>query len=110
MIFKIIYFNDIFILYLVMQFQHNAFKSNFEIIYSNQIKNQQIHKSALFLAIEKENIEIVKLLLINDKIDVNFLNVFNLFYLFHLIIYFNDIQKILLIEFEIKFMDLIQNK
>lgn len=30
-----------------------------------------IHKTALHLAIEKENIEIIQLLLNNDKIDVN---------------------------------------
>ena len=31
----------------------------------------RIYKTALYLAIEKENIEIVKLLLIHDKINVN---------------------------------------
>ena len=34
------------------------------------------NKTALCLAVEKENIEIVKLLLSNDKIDVNILNIF----------------------------------
>ena len=32
-------------------------------------------KTTLYLAVEKENIEIVKLLLMNDKIDVNILNI-----------------------------------
>ena len=30
-----------------------------------------IYKTALYLAVEKENIEIVKLLLANDKLDIN---------------------------------------
>ena len=38
-----------------------------------------INKSALYLAIEKENIEIVKLLLTNDKLDINILNIFHNF-------------------------------
>ena len=36
----------------------------------------KINKTALFLAIEKENIEIVKLLLSNKNIDVNIINIF----------------------------------
>ena len=35
-----------------------------------------IYVTALYLAVEKENIEIVKLLLTNDKLDINFLNIF----------------------------------
>ena len=31
------------------------------------------------MAVEKENIEIVKLLLTNDKLDINILNIFNIF-------------------------------
>ena len=38
-------------------------------------------KTALYLAIEKENIEIVKLLLSNEKIDVNIINIFIFIYL-----------------------------
>ena len=30
-----------------------------------------IYKTALYLAVEKENIDIVKLLLANDKLDIN---------------------------------------
>ena len=30
-----------------------------------------IYKPALYAAVEKENIEIIKLLLMNDKIDIN---------------------------------------
>ena len=33
------------------------------------------------MAIIKENVEIIKLLLSNDKIDVNILNILNLFYI-----------------------------
>ena len=31
------------------------------------------------MAVEKENIEIVKLLLTNDKLDINIYNIFNIF-------------------------------
>ena len=41
---------------------------------------KKLYETALYLAIEKENIEIVKLLLTNDKIDVNILNILFLFY------------------------------
>ena len=40
--------------------------------------------TALYLAVEKENIEIVKLLLSKDKIDINIHNIFH--YIFHKII------------------------
>ena len=39
------------------------------------------YKTALYLAIEKENIEIVKLLLTNDKLDINVINILNIFFL-----------------------------
>ena len=35
----------------------------------------QYNKTALYLAIEKENLEIIKLLLSNNAIDVNILNI-----------------------------------
>ena len=35
----------------------------------------RINKTALYHAVEKENIEIIQLLLSNDKIDVNILNI-----------------------------------
>lgn len=34
----------------------------------------QFHMTPLYLAVEKQNIEIIKYLLTNDKIDVNILN------------------------------------
>ena len=39
------------------------------------------YKTALYLAVEKENIEIVKLLLTNDKLDINIINILNIFFL-----------------------------
>ena len=38
------------------------------------------YKTAFYLAVEKENIEIVKLLLTNEKLDINILNIFNIFF------------------------------
>ena len=35
----------------------------------------KFHETALFQAIEKENIEIIKLLLTNENIDVNIINI-----------------------------------
>ena len=34
-----------------------------------------LYKTALYLAVEKENIEIIKLLLKNDKLDINIINI-----------------------------------
>ena len=36
----------------------------------------RINKTALYHAVEKENIEIIQLLLSNNKIDVNILNIY----------------------------------
>ena len=36
-----------------------------------KFKRNMIYKTALFKAIEKENIEIIKLLLNNNKLDIN---------------------------------------
>ena len=46
----------------------------FQIKIFNQIISW-INKTALYYAVEKENIEIIQLLLSNDKIDVNILNI-----------------------------------
>ena len=43
--------------------QNHIFKYNFNI--------KIIYKTALYLAVEEGNIEIVKLLLTNDKLDIN---------------------------------------
>ena len=57
----------------------------FKIIYSNKIFFKEIHNTALFLAVKMENIEIIKLLLTNKKIDVNtkYEILYYLFYLIH---------------------------
>ena len=50
----------------------------FKIIYFNEILSL-FYKTVLFTAVEKGNVEIIKLLLANDKIDVNILNIINSF-------------------------------
>ena len=35
-----------------------------------------LYIQALYLAVENENLEIIKLLLTNDKIDINIINIF----------------------------------
>ena len=52
-----------------------------------------IYKTALYLAIEKENIDIIKLLLLNDNIDVNIPYILFIFYIKFKIISFNIIQN-----------------
>ena len=117
MTFKIIYFNfiqnHIFQLYsksyYFNEIQNHIFRYYsksyisiiFKIIYLNGIRNHIfersfniIYKSVLYLAVEKENIEIVKLLLNNDKLDINFRYIFIQFILIKFeIISFNGIQN-----------------
>ena len=52
-----------------------------------------IYKTALYLAVEKGNIEIVRLLLTNDKLDINLLNILNIFSIKFGIISSNYIQN-----------------
>ena len=49
------------------------------------------YKTALYLAVEKGNIEILNLLLSKDGIDINALNVFVYFIIRFKIIYFNEV-------------------
>ena len=49
------------------------------------------YRTILYLAIEKENVEIVKLLLSNDKIDANIPYIFGFFYIKFKIISLNYI-------------------
>ena len=56
----------------------NYISMKFKIIYFNEILSL-FYKTALFTAVEKGNVEIIKLLLANDKIDVNILNIINSF-------------------------------
>ena len=44
-----------------------------------EFKISAIYNTALHMAVKKERIEIIKLLLSNDKIDVNFQGIFNIF-------------------------------
>ena len=60
---------------------------------SNRIIIINIDKTALYLSVEKENIEIVKLLLMNAKIDINILNIINRIFMWFKILYFNHIQN-----------------
>ena len=54
----------------------------------------RFYKTALYLAIEKENIEIVKLLLTNNKLDINQRNILNIFFFIKFkILFFNVIQN-----------------
>ena len=64
----------------------------FKSLYLNEIIIM-FNRSPFYLAVERENIEIIKLLLTNDKLDVNYLYI--LFYLFlrFVIILFNSIIK-----------------
>ena len=63
--FKTISFNGI----------QNYILIKFRIISFNEIIIQ-FYKTALYMAVEKENIEIVNLLLNNNKIDVNIINIY----------------------------------
>ena len=47
----------------------------YKINLSIKFKSNMIYKAALHFAVEKENIEIIKLLLLNDKLDINLLNI-----------------------------------
>lgn len=44
----------------------------------------KFNKSAIYLAVEKENIEIIQLLLLNEKININILNILKKFFLSYL--------------------------
>ena len=67
-----------------------------------------IHKTILYIAIEKENVEIVKILLLNDEIDVNFLNIFYYKYTKFIIIDIYDVNYcFILIIFYFKYLNTI---
>ena len=64
----------IFIIYCLC---NSKFKSliQFQIVLLNEIILYIFNKTSLYLAIEKGNVEIVKLLLTNDNLDVNIMNI-----------------------------------
>ena len=81
--FKIIFFNDI---------QNSIYNDIQNHIFQWNLKKKN-YKTALYLAVEKENIEIIKLLLNNDKIDVNIPYILILNFIKFKIISFNHIQN-----------------
>lgn len=56
--------------------------------------NINLNKTALYTAVENEEIEIIESLLTNEQIDVNVLNVLQYFYIKFKRRDFNDISKI----------------
>ena len=87
--FKIILFNYIESIFF-NEIQNHIFQWNKNYIFQWD-SDIWFHKSALYLAVEKENIEIVKLLLTNDKLDINILNILNIYFITFKIISFNPI-------------------
>ena len=68
-----------------------------------------VYRTALYRAVEQENIEIIKLLLSIDNIDVNILSILVLLYIKFKIISFNAIQhQFFLMKFKIMFLYEIQ--
>ena len=67
--------------YHIFQFHSKSCLSiAFKIIFSSmKFYYNIIYKTALYLAIEKENIEIIKLLLSKNNLDINHINIFNIF-------------------------------
>lgn len=63
------------------------------------------YKTALNFAIEEKNLEIVKLLLSNNKIDVNIINIlYNILLFIKFSIYINEIQKKNIYLFDLKIL------
>ena len=89
MTFKIEYFNRI----KNVIFQLHL-KANISITFKSKYLNEiifDLYHTALYLAVEKENLEIIKLLLTNDNIDINILNIFINILIIFIIKYFNYI-------------------
>ena len=85
--FEIIHFNVIQN-YISKLHSKSYLSMKFKIIACNGIQNHIfeysfyiliIFKTALYLAVDEGNVEIVKLLVTNDKLDINFLNIFHNF-------------------------------
>lgn len=71
----------------------------FLLVYFNKIFNLlQFNKTALYKALEIENIEIINLLLSTDKIDVNTSNIHFLFLIIFIIKLFNVIENQMLFK------------
>ena len=89
----------------------------FKINYLNRI-SFYFYQTALYLAVEKENIEIIKLLLSNNKLNINILNISSHFFytiksqIFQIkfkITYFNAIQIAYFNLIQIIYFNEIQN-
>lgn len=71
----------------------------------------EVNKSSLFAAIEKENIDIVKLLLLNEKIDVNIPNIWNSYLSWNLKLSISiQLKKYILMSLKINYFNAIQNQ
>ena len=91
--FKILFINYI---------QNHIIQSHLKLYFFNEIRNHifqwnfniiLIYKAALYLAVEKENIEIVKALLMNNKFDINLGHIFLNFLIKFKIIFCNIIKN-----------------
>lgn len=87
------YFDSIF---------NSRFKKNSK-TYFNEIKINQIYRTALYAAVKKENVEIIKLLIRIDSIDVHIHNIF---------IYFNwwNWMSYISIAFKIEYFNIIHKQ
>lgn len=65
----------------------------FIIINFNEICIKIFDISALYTAVEKENIDIIKLLFTNNKLDINFLNIIINIFIKLKVFYFNVIHN-----------------
>lgn len=71
------YFNEIYIILFLWYFN-----KYFNVIWNhlfNEINYLMFYKTALFLAIEKENIEIIKYLIMNGNADMSIINIIIIF-------------------------------
>ena len=74
---------DINFLNILIMFYLWYWKSNISIVFKFKWLNEiwlWFYKTALYLAIENGNIDHVKLLLTNNKLDINILNIFTIFF------------------------------
>ena len=56
--------------------QNILFQCNFFKLFMKSLFN--IQKTALYIAVENENVDIIRLLLMNDKLDVNIISILSI--------------------------------
>ena len=61
--------------FIIIQMKFKINEINYIRNYNYNAIYKKIYKTALYCAVEKRNIEIINLLISNDKLDINFLNV-----------------------------------